>query len=221
MCVIDSRLPFDLSVDGVLSHFIVLQMPRLAVLSRNPSLERRTAEVFDTGDTGTLLLRSLVLNTAESAPSLRDEQRGSALASVIQLLGAIQNDRQTDSSGSSWRSQAALSFIDSCLADPELTATRVADAQGVSRRRLDQIMVEATGASVSAQIWLRRLEQAANDLLDPRFASKTVTQIAFAAGFEDVAHFTRAFKRRYRIPPREWRNRRSASVARNPGAVDP
>jgi AraC family transcriptional regulator, positive regulator of tynA and feaB len=230
MCVIDSRLPFELSVDGVLSHFIVLQMPRLAVLSRNPSLERRTAEAFDTADAGTLLLRSLVLNSAESAPSLRDEQRGSALASVIQLLGALHSDRQAEVNGSSWRSQAALSFIDSCLADPELTATGVADAQGVSRRRLDQIMVEATGVSVSAQIWLRRLEQAANDLLDPRFAAKTVTQIAFAAGFEDVAHFTRAFKRRYRMPPREWRNRGSAasvtsaastaSVARNPGAVD-
>ncbi|HEY1413331.1 MAG TPA: helix-turn-helix transcriptional regulator, partial [Rhodopila sp.] len=102
--------------------------------------------------------------------------------------------------------RAALAYIDGSLADPELTATRVADAQTVSRRRLDQIMVEATGGSLSSHIWLRRLEQAASDLRDERFASKTVTQIAFAAGFEDVAHFTRAFKRRYRMPPRDWRN---------------
>jgi AraC-like DNA-binding protein len=192
-------------------------MPRQAVLSRNPALERRTAEAFDTRDAGTLLLRSLVLNTAESTPTLREEQRGSALASIIQLLGALRVDREAEHGSSTWRVRAALACIDSCLADPELTATRVAEAQGVSRRRLDQIMVEATGEPLSSQIWLRRLEQAANDLLDPRFANKTVTQIAFAAGFEDVAHFTRAFKRRYQMPPREWRNAESA--LRHPGAV--
>lgn len=206
MCVIDSRLPFELSVGGVLSHIVVMQMPRQAVLGRHPYLERRTAEAFDTQDTGTSLVRTLLLNTAENAPSLQDDQRASALASVIQLLGAIRVEPQENNSGAHWRVRAALAYIDGSLADPELTATRVADAQTVSRRRLDQIMVEATGGSLSSHIWLRRLEQAASDLRDDRFASKTVTQIAFAAGFEDVAHFTRAFKRRYRMPPRDWRN---------------
>jgi AraC family transcriptional regulator, positive regulator of tynA and feaB len=213
MCVIDSRLPFSLSVDGTLSHFIVLQMPRQAVLSRNPALERRTAEAFDAQDTGSLLVRNLVLNTAECTPSLRDDQRGSALASIIQLVGALRIEGDAQNTGTGWRVRAALAFIDSCLSDPDLTATRVADAQSVSRRRLDQIMVEATGVPLSSQIWLRRLEQAANDLRDTRFAFKTVTQIAFAAGFEDVAHFTRAFKRRYHMPPRDWRNADPATLS--------
>ncbi len=205
MCVIDSRLPFELSVDGLLSHFIVLQMPRPAALSRNPSLERHTAQVFDVNDSGTGLLRNLLLNTAESTPSLREDQRGAALAALIQLLGMQRIEGDTDNNGSSWRVRAALSYIENSLADPQLTATKIAEAQGVSRRRLDQIMVAATGTPLSSQIWLRRLKQAASDLRDPRYASKTVTQIAFAAGFEDVAHFTRAFKRRYSVPPREWR----------------
>ena len=37
------------------------------------------------------------------------------------------------------------------------------------------------GTSLTAQIWSRRLAQAANDLADPRFAAKTVTQIAFGS----------------------------------------
>ena len=212
LCVIDGRAPFELAVGGILSHFVVMQMPRSTVLSRHPYLERRTAEVFDTQDTGTALVRSLLLNTAENAPSLRHDQRNSALISLIQLLGALPVEKQ-DSANGHWRVRAALAYIDGSLADPDLSATRVADAQTVSRRRLDQIMVEATGASLSSQIWLRRLDQAANDLRDPRLASKTVTQIAFAAGFEDVAHFTRAFKRRYRMPPRDWRNSHRLSGA--------
>jgi AraC-like DNA-binding protein len=219
MCVIDGRLPFELAVDGMLSHFVVLQMPRQAVLSRNPSLERHTALTFDPADSGTVLLRNLLLCTAETTPSLRDDQRGAALASIVQLLGALRIEGQTDNAGSSWRVRTALSWIENALADPELTATKVAEAQGVSRRRLDQIMVEVTGIPVSSQIWQRRLEQAASDLRNARYASKTVTQIAFAAGFDDVAHFSRAFKRRYRVPPREWR-RGELSPPGNPGAVN-
>jgi len=33
----------------------------------------------------------------------------------------------------------------------------------------------------------------------------TAAQVAFANGFEDAAHFTRAFKSRYACTPGQWR----------------
>jgi AraC-like DNA-binding protein len=207
MCVIDGRAPFELSVGGMFSNIIVLQMPRRAVLSRHPCLEECTAEPFDPDEAGTVLLRSVLLSVLESAHSMGNDQRSAALAALIQLLG-VPGRHQPASVDSGWRVQAALAFIDAEFANPELRASTIAEAQGVSRRWLDEIMVTATGASLTSQIWLRRLEQAASDLLDDRFASRTVTQIAFSAGFEDAAHFTRAFKRRYHAPPREWRRAR-------------
>jgi AraC family transcriptional activator of tynA and feaB len=209
LSVMDGARPFDLSVEGKFSHFVVLQMPRRAVLGRNPSLERCTAEALDPLDGGTLLLRNLLVNILDNMATLRDEQRGAALAAIIQLVGALQSDREAVVG---WRVRAALAFIDSSLADPELTATRVADAQGVSRRRLDQIMVGETGVPLSSQIWLRRLEQAASDLRDSEQAERTVTQIAFATGFESAAHFTRAFKRRFKVLPRDWRHMTAAAT---------
>ena len=59
--------------------------------------------------------------------------------------------------------------------------------------------------TVTGQIWSRRLELAAADLVDPRHQSQTVSQIAFGAGFEDAAHFSRAFKVRFGHTPRDWR----------------
>jgi AraC-like DNA-binding protein len=209
LCVIDSASPFELEVSGLSSHFMVLQMPRHAVLSRHPYLERRTAEAFDPQETGTALLRGLLLNLLESLDALAHDQRGAVLGAVIQLLGAPRADPPSPS-GAGWRVRAALAFIDSELADPGLDAARIAAAQGISRRRLDEIMVTEIGAPLTAQIWLRRLEQAASDLLEPRLAAHTVTQIAFAAGFEDAAHFTRAFKRRYGCTPSEWRRHSAA-----------
>jgi len=100
-----------------------------------------------------------------------------------------------------------MAFIDAELSDPSLPASRVVQLEGISRRRLYEILLKTVGVSVTGQIWVRRLQQAAMDLRDPRYASRTVTQIAFGVGFEDTAHFTRAFKRRYHCTPREWRNR--------------
>lgn len=206
LCVIDSLTPFELEVVGLASQIMILQMPRRAVIGRHPYLEHRTAEVFDRDETGTSLLRNVLLSLVDSAHLLQSDQRGAALAAVIQLLGAAKMPRRPQSESVGWRVKAALALIDAELADPELDASRIADAQGISRRRLDELMVAQTGAPITAKIWLRRLDQASSDLLDERFIAKTVTQIAFSAGFEDTAHFTRAFKRRYGCTPREWRS---------------
>lgn len=204
-CVIDGLAPFDLEVDHAISRIVILQMPRHAVLSRRDGLERRTALAFDTHEPGAALLRNVLTNLIGAAPLLEADQRAAAFASVIQMLGVPRLPGGEIFPGrNAERIAATLAFIDAELADPTLTAQRIAAAQRLSRRRLDQILA-TQGTSLSALIWARRLAQAASDLLDPRFAAKTVTQIAFGVGFEDAAHFTRAFKRRYECTPREWR----------------
>ena len=81
----------------------------------------------------------------------------------------------------------------------------VAQEQRISRRRLDQLMHEALGHSIASHLWNRRLEQAAADLRDFTRTGLSIAQIAFANGFEDAAHFTRAFKRRFTVTPGAWR----------------
>jgi AraC-like DNA-binding protein len=206
-CVIDQDTPFELEVAGLFSHLMFLQMPREAVVSRHPYLEQRTAERFEPDEPGAMLVRTVLLGLLETAPFLEQDQRAAALTVIAQALGVPKPPGAAFLDEVSWRARTALACIDSELADPSLTASRVAQVQGISRRRLDEILLKTAGTSLSAQIWNRRLQQAATDLIDPRYASRTVTQIAFAVGFEDAAHFTRAFKRRYHCTPREWRNR--------------
>jgi AraC family transcriptional regulator, positive regulator of tynA and feaB len=206
-CVIDSKSPFDLEVSAVSSRIMFMQMPRHAVLSRYPYLERRTAETFDPEEGGAILLRSLLMSLLETAPLLEDEQRATALAVTIQMLGAPKLHSGDSTHEIGWRVRTALACIDTQLSDTSLTANRVSKLQDISRRRLDDLMTRAMGTSVTAQIWIRRLTQAATELADPRYRERTVSEIAFEAGFEDAAHFTRAFKRRYQCTPREWRNR--------------
>jgi AraC-like DNA-binding protein len=204
MCLVDERFAFHLQGE-VCSHIVFLRMPRRAVLGRHPYLEHCTARVLDAEDPGAQLLRDTLTRAVQAAPDLREEQRGSVLAAMVHLLGAATAPRGAESDEAPWRVRAALAFIETRLGDADLSAEQVAQAQGVSRRRLDQVLRRALGRSVTAHIWSRRLEQAAADLTDPRYQSRAVSQIAFANGFEDAAHFSRAFKGRFGRTPRDWR----------------
>jgi AraC-like DNA-binding protein len=206
-CFIDSQQPFELEVTQSSSQIMFMQMPRHAALGRHPYLEHYTAQTCDPTEAGATLLRNLLLNALEFASFLDDEQRAIAFSGIVQLLGMPSPMTRDRADEMSWRVRSALAFIESQLSDRTLSADRISKVQGISRRRLDQIMTRSVGAPVTALIWIRRLTRAAADLLDPKSASRTVSEIAFAAGFEDPAHFTRAFRRRYQCAPSEWRRR--------------
>jgi AraC-like DNA-binding protein len=215
VCVIDGQQPFELEVAGGFSRLMFLRVPRALALGRHPYLERHTAQAFDRADAGSQLLRTMLLGLLESGPLLREEQGTVAITGAVQLLGLPRFSRDIGTHDLAWRARNALAFIDAQLPDPSLTATRVADAQGISRRRLDQIALSTLGTSISVQIWLRRLDQAAADLRDPRLEHRSITQIAYGVGFSSTSHFTRAFKRQYGCTPVQWRRERDATrVAR-------
>jgi len=204
MCLIDERFPFHLQ--GLeRSEIVFLRMPRRAVLGRHPYLDHHTADVLAADDPGVQLLRDTLIRAMHAAPALSEDQRGSVLSAMVHLLGAAAAPRSPLALDGHWRVRAAVGFIETNLSDGDLNADQVARAQGVSRRRLDQVLRQAMGLSVTGQIWNRRLEQAAADLTDPRYRSQSVSQIAFGVGFEDAAHFSRAFKARFGQAPRDWR----------------
>jgi AraC family transcriptional regulator, positive regulator of tynA and feaB len=197
LCLIDGLEPFNLEVTDPGSQIMFLRIPRELVLCRYPYLEDRTARTFDPDEPGTGLLRQMLLGLLESAPLLSDEQRAVALVCAAHLLGIPKPPSDAQADSVHWRARSALDFIDANLSDPLLDASRVAEDQGVSRRWLDEILLQAIGSSLTAQIWIRRLSQAACDLRDATQAKRTVTSIAFSLGFADAAHFARSFKRRY------------------------
>lgn len=101
------------------------------------------------------------------------------------------------------------------ISDCELSSARLAKLCGVSLRRL-QNAFHAAGTTVSSRIWDSRLELAASLLTTEANASESITRIACAAGFNDFSHFSRRFKERFDLSPRDYR--RSAAVQPGGGA---
>jgi AraC-like DNA-binding protein len=98
------------------------------------------------------------------------------------------------------------------LADPQLSPTKIADALHISRRTL-YTALSPDEDGVAAEIRRQRLERARAMLLDPS-QPRSVAEISTAVGLPNAAHFSRIFRARYGLSPRELRAPRAATKPR-------
>ena len=94
--------------------------------------------------------------------------------------------------------------LDMHLGDSALAPASVAAAHGVSVRYLHFVFAEQ-GTSFGRVLRRKRLACCRRDLSVPHRAG-TITEIAFRWGFNDVAHFSRAFKAEYGASPRSMKH---------------
>ncbi|MDA7418331.1 helix-turn-helix domain-containing protein [Xenophilus arseniciresistens] len=100
--------------------------------------------------------------------------------------------------------QRALQHIRAQAADPDLSPARVAQACGISMGYLHEVF-RGFDMGVEQTIFEERLELARRLLSDPRRRRVPIQALAYEAGFNDPAHFSRRFKRRFGVTPGELR----------------
>ncbi|MEI9852157.1 MAG: helix-turn-helix domain-containing protein [Sphingomonas sp.] len=103
-------------------------------------------------------------------------------------------------------------YIEQHLRDPELSPAMIAATLKLSSRYLRMIFA-ATSETVSAYILRRRLEECAREMTDPGWKHLSITQIAFGWGFNSAPHFTRSFRDRFDVSPRNYRRRKLGEAA--------
>lgn len=99
--------------------------------------------------------------------------------------------------------ESAIAYIDLHRANPALTPAAIAAAHHVSARLLYKAFARV-GLSVEQTIVGLRLEAARYELARPVNASLTVGAIARRCGFSNPSHFSRRFRQRYGLTPRQW-----------------
>lgn len=99
--------------------------------------------------------------------------------------------------------RSIMSYIELHFADPQMSPSRAAAQFGISTRYLHMVLAERN-QTFSQSVMKRRLEQSASNLLDERFVNISIA--AYGAGFNDLSHFSRAFRNHYGMSPREYRN---------------
>ncbi|OKH86229.1 helix-turn-helix domain-containing protein [Thalassospira sp. TSL5-1] len=96
------------------------------------------------------------------------------------------------------------SFIRQNLGNPDLDVNQICDACGISRSALYRLFQEEGG--VRHFLREQRLDKAMRDLLSQ--SAKQIAVIARENGFSHANDFSRAFRRRYGMTPRELRGSR-------------
>lgn len=201
--LLDARLAMEF--DSEASCLTSLHLPRALALRRHPTLIAAVGHRRDTQhDAGARLLWSTLLHAQAMLAQLDAQQRDQVLGAVLELLGLLCPPLQP-ALATEARVQQAWADIEQHLGDAAITPEHLAALQGLSRRRLDALMVAHAGQPLAACLWSRRIHQAAAWLRAPQHAHQTLTDIAFELGFASSAHFSRLFKATYDVAPRVWR----------------
>ncbi|MCC7463265.1 MAG: helix-turn-helix domain-containing protein [Gammaproteobacteria bacterium] len=188
------------------SELLLLRLPMALVDAQLPGARTLPGQRLGAAEPLTRLIRSALVGCWEAGPTLTPAQQDALLKSLIGLLGVPRIEAVPSGSDRiRQRVQDAVNCVDLNLFDPAFGAPALAGCLHISRRRLDELFVGALGKPVAPYIWERRLHYAGEVLRDRAQQHRTITDVALAHGFGDVAHFARAFKRRFGVTARDWR----------------
>ena len=98
------------------------------------------------------------------------------------------------------RQSAVLTAIVTRASEPDLDPAGVAAQLGMSPRYLHRLL-EPTGRSFAQHLLQNRLDRAAAILRNPDCARFKIGEIAVQAGFSDISHFNRSFRRTFGDTP--------------------
>jgi AraC-like DNA-binding protein len=90
------------------------------------------------------------------------------------------------------------------IRDASQSIDQIAHRQGVTTRYV-QMLFEESGTTFGEFVTERRLDLARSMLRSPRYAQWSIAGIAFEAGFGDLSHFNRRFRRHHGVTPSEFR----------------
>lgn len=208
MVLYDTSRWYELAFEGNFRQ-LILTVPRTHLLRAMPVAENLTAIAIPGANATSQLVASHISNLARQCMDIAPSAQRIANATVLDLLAAAVPMPDLGSSAGRVGDtlfDKARDVIDRHLDDPELSPSNIASSLGVSVRYLNLVFAKH-GAAVSRSIWDRRVQRAARDLQNPMLSAQSITTIAFALGFNDAAHFSRAFKAVFGETPSQYRSK--------------
>jgi AraC-like DNA-binding protein len=91
------------------------------------------------------------------------------------------------------------------LGQHDLTLADVARSQQISESYIRQLLAE-NGTTFTDLVLAGRLTRAHHMLVDLRFSDRSISAVAYEAGFGDLSYFNRTFRRRYGATPSDVRH---------------
>ena len=188
-------------------EMMVVEFPKQALAERVPDIDDALARRLPGASPAARMFNDFLLSLWRQAENSRDNPAWAEGVNGVFYDLAAMAIRDAGRAGAGDGQDAvlgrrALALVDATLSDPDLRTASIARELGTSPRTVQNLFARM-GTTPSAAILERRLDRAAERLMaDPR---ATITEVAFAHGFNDSAYFTRCFRQKFGVSPRDWR----------------
>jgi AraC-like DNA-binding protein len=156
-----------------------------------------------------VMLRAHILSLAAHLGEM-DSRSATALASptlalIAAWLNSLDCEPHADIPGlPDFHRRRVKEFVINNLCDPTLNVDMIAKAVGLSVRYLHKLF-ENERLGLMRWAAARRLEYCRDRLSDPRLRNRSISDIAYEAGFNDLAHFSRSFRKSFNTSPSQAR----------------
>ncbi|WP_162826914.1 helix-turn-helix domain-containing protein [Pseudolabrys taiwanensis] len=200
--IVDGTRPFRVRFPSAVSRLLAV-VPRQRIEARAPWLRRGPSrKVAASSPYVDLVRRHLVELASGSLDAHQAELLTDNLCNLLALATAPQGP--VEDMPSATQTEAIMAYCRARLSDLTLNPRAVAAQFGISLRTL-HLRFEQTGASFGRWLLESRLQECRRILSDPAQHGRTISEIAYAAGFGDLSHFSKAFRARFGEAPRDLR----------------
>ncbi|MCB5186505.1 helix-turn-helix domain-containing protein [Methylobacillus caricis] len=207
MTLYDATRPHRIYCPEPFSKLIV-SIPRAQLRHRLAGVEHCTARQISNQHGACAITSDFIQSAARHVNELSMEAFAGMASQALDLLAlSIAEVRPGNYSLSRSRSLSLYrvkELINGLLADATLDTSAIANASGLSPRYINSLF-EDENTSLMRHVWQRRLEKCKQDMLNPAQRGHSISEIALRWGFNDLAHFSRAFKKQFGLAPREYR----------------
>jgi AraC-like DNA-binding protein len=211
MAVQDTSLTYEFEDYGSKIRTLALRIPRDLLRQRISHADLltivRTAHSSELIDLFTNFVLRLLKTEGRFVPIITKQLEDQTLDLLAMAL--LHSIHGTGSELGIWSASAQLyrikSFVEKHLQNPELSPAMVASALGISSSYIDKLW-QGENTSLMRYVWTRRLEQCRQELCKPARSADDITRIAFRWGFSELSHFSRVFKARFGLSPRDYRH---------------
>lgn len=201
VAIFDYARPFHSVVSDYVNLMVILARESVpaALLATEPH-----GLVFPRESGAARLIGAAMQEFYAQADHLTVSEAEAAIEGIAALTTACARARLADDEADHVKSRrrAALDYVDAHLGNGQLGPDEIAEAAHVSRASLYRLLAAEGG--IRAVVLKRRLDQALRLLLADNNDERSLTDVAECCGFGSTSQFSRAFRARFGVPPRQY-----------------
>ncbi len=214
MVLYSSARSYEMRFDSPFEQTVLIVPAELIRVSIR-SVDDLTATTF-TGDNPMTQMLTVMANICfqMSFEGLSDEVRTHSANGMVEVMvAALSMFTSAADQGKTnlglFHTARIKQFVITHLNDPDLSIPTVSKALGISTAHIHRVFLTET-LTFSAWMWDRRLLAARIALKNHANSHRSISELAYDCGFNNMSHFSKVFRLKFGMTPHDWRDQKTS-----------